>query len=34
VKVTQIARGIPSGSQLEYANQAVLADALKGRREM
>ena len=34
VKVTQIARGIPSGSQLEYANQAMLADALKGRREM
>jgi recombination protein RecR len=33
-RVTQIARGIPSGSQLEYANQAVLADALKGRREM
>lgn len=34
VKVTQIARGIPAGSQLEYANQAILADALRGRREM
>ncbi len=34
VKVTQIARGIPSGSQLEYANQTILVDALKGRREM
>ena len=34
VKVTQIARGIPSGSQLEYANQAILSEALSGRREM
>jgi recombination protein RecR len=34
VRVTQIARGIPSGSQIEYANQAIIADALKGRREM
>ena len=33
-RVTQIARGIPSGSQLEYANQAILSDALKGRREI
>ena len=34
VKVTRLARGIPSGSQLEYANAAVLAQALEGRREM
>ena len=34
VKVTQIARGIPSGSQLEYANQTMLADALRDRRRM
>ncbi|MFO8008862.1 MAG: recombination mediator RecR [Candidatus Brocadiia bacterium] len=34
VRVTRLARGIPSGSQLEYANAAVLADALEGRREM
>lgn len=34
VEVTQIARGIPSGSQLEYANQTILAEALKARREM
>jgi len=33
-KVTRLARGIPSGSQLEYANAAVLADALEGRREI
>ncbi|MEE8369701.1 MAG: recombination mediator RecR [Dehalococcoidia bacterium] len=34
VKVTRLARGIPSGSQLEYANAAVLAEALEGRTEM
>jgi len=34
VQVTQIARGIPSGSQLEYASEAILSDALKGRREI
>lgn len=32
VKVTRLARGLPSGSQLEYANKAVLADAITGRR--
>ena len=34
VTVTQIARGVPSGSQLEYANERILSDALSGRREM
>jgi recombination protein RecR len=34
VKITRLARGVPSGSQLEYANSAILADALEGRREM
>ena len=34
VAVTRIARGVPSGSHLEYASNAVLADALSGRREM
>jgi recombination protein RecR len=34
VKVTRLARGIPSGSQLEYANASILADAIEGRREM
>jgi hypothetical protein len=34
VKVTQIARGIPPGSQIEYASQAILSDAMKGRREL
>ncbi len=34
VKVTRLARGIPAGSQLEYASAAVLADAIEGRQEM
>ncbi|MDA0802732.1 MAG: recombination mediator RecR [Planctomycetota bacterium] len=32
VRVTRLARGLPSGSQIEFANAAVLADALAGRR--
>jgi len=34
VHVTRIARGIPSGSQLEFASASMLADAMEGRREM
>jgi recombination protein RecR len=34
VRVTRLARGLPSGSQLEYASRAVLADAIEGRRSM
>lgn len=34
VRLTRLARGLPSGSQLEYADSAILADALDGRREM
>ncbi|MFG0317472.1 MAG: recombination mediator RecR [Planctomycetota bacterium JB042] len=34
VSVTRIARGLPSGSSIEYANASVLADALTGRRAM
>ncbi|MFQ6047952.1 MAG: recombination mediator RecR [Phycisphaerae bacterium] len=34
IKVTRLARGLPAGSQLEYAPKAVLEDALKGRTEM
>ncbi len=33
VKVTRLAYGIPMGSQLEYADQATLAQALEGRCE-
>jgi recombination protein RecR len=32
VKVTRLARGLPSGSVLEFANAQMLADALDGRR--
>lgn len=34
VAVTRLARGLPSGSQLEYANKAVLADAIQGRQKV
>ena len=32
VKVTRLARGLPSGSQIEYAARAVLQDAIEGRQ--
>lgn len=32
VSVTRLARGLPTGSQLEFASKAVLADAIEGRR--
>jgi recombination protein RecR len=32
VQVTRLARGLPSGSVLEFANNQMLADALEGRR--
>ncbi len=34
VRVTRLARGIPTGSQLEFASTAVLADAIEGRQEL
>lgn len=34
VRVTRLARGLPVGSQLEFASTAVLADAIEGRREI
>ncbi|MDA1007468.1 MAG: recombination mediator RecR [Planctomycetota bacterium] len=34
VRVTRLARGIPTGSQIEFANSAVLADAFAGRRSV
>lgn len=34
VKVTRIARGLPVGSDLEYADSVTLARALEGRQEM
>ena len=32
VRITRLARGLPSGSGLEFANNQMLADALEGRR--
>lgn len=34
VKVSRLARGLPSGGSLEFANKAVLADAILGRQSM
>lgn len=34
VRVSRLARGLPAGSQLEFANKAVLADAIAGRQPM
>lgn len=34
VRVSRLARGLPTGGQLEYANKAVLADAIQGRQSM
>ena len=33
VKITRLARGITTGSVLEYANKEMLSDALSGRRQ-
>jgi recombination protein RecR len=34
IRVTRIARGLPVGGDLEYADEVTLAQALEGRREM
>lgn len=34
IKVTRIARGLPVGGDLEYADEVTLAKAMEGRREM
>jgi len=33
IRITRLARGITSGSVLEFANKEVLSEALSGRRE-
>lgn len=33
IRITRLARGITSGSVLEFANKEILADAMTGRRE-
>ena len=32
VRVTRLARGLPSGGQIEYQSAAVIAEAFEGRR--
>lgn len=34
VQVTRLARGLPAGSNIEYANRNILADAIAGRQRM
>lgn len=34
VKITRIARGLPTGGDVEYADEVTLANALKGRQEI
>lgn len=34
IGTTRLARGLPSGSQIEYASRAVLADAISGRQSI
>ena len=34
VKVTRLARGLPTGSRLEYADEATLSSAFSGRRDV
>jgi len=34
VRVSRLARGLPTGGSLEFANKAVLADAIAGRQSM
>jgi len=34
VELTRLARGVTSGSVLEYTNKEILADALSGRQKL
>ena len=34
VAVTRLARGLPAGTNIEYANRNILADAIAGRQKM
>ncbi|MDP9174046.1 MAG: recombination mediator RecR [Planctomycetota bacterium] len=34
VQVTRLARGLPAGSSIEYANRNILSDAISGRQKM
>jgi recombination protein RecR len=34
VKITRLARGLPAGGTIEYANGKILTDAILGRQEL
>lgn len=34
IKITRLAKGLPTGADLEYADAITITDALKGRREL
>jgi recombination protein RecR len=34
LQITRLARGLPAGSNIEYANRNILADAISGRQKM
>lgn len=34
IKITRLARGLPQGGDLDYADEITLSEALKGRREV
>ncbi len=34
VKITRLARGLPAGGQIEYANKSILTDAITERRKL
>ncbi|MFC1738818.1 toprim domain-containing protein, partial [Planctomycetota bacterium] len=34
VKITRLARGLPTGTTIEYANSKMLTDAIIGRQEL
>lgn len=34
VRLTRLAKGLPTGTGIEYLNRAILADAFEGRREL
>jgi len=34
IRITRLARGLPAGGQIEYANKTILSDALNERREI
>jgi recombination protein RecR len=34
IQITRLARGLPAGSSIEFANRNILADAISGRQKM